>query len=73
MPTGNYEIWVNRVDRAQLVRYPAQLTVVVSEGEAGEKVVQLPLLFAGDQTSQHFVLRGGRLEAQPEAGSRSVR
>ena len=72
-PTGNYEIWVNRVDRAQLVRYPAQLTVVVSEGEAGEKVVQLPLLFAGDQTSQHFVLRGGRLEAQPEAGSRSVR
>lgn len=58
-----YEVEVRRVDRSRGIRYPAVLTVIVAEGEKGERVARVPLSLTEDKDTARFVLRAGQLTA----------
>ncbi|MFO0577638.1 MAG: VIT domain-containing protein [Polyangia bacterium] len=60
----SYELEVRRVDRARGIRYPAVLTVIVDEGERGERVLRRELALTQDNDTARFVLRAGQLSPQ---------
>lgn len=57
-----YQIEVRRVDKATGLRYPAELVVIVNEGEKSEQLFRVPLKLDEKTPSARFTLRGGRLE-----------
>jgi Ca-activated chloride channel family protein len=56
-----YQIEVTRGDRAALLKYSAELTVIVNEGGKSEQLYRLPIAFDGN-TAASFTLRGGKVE-----------
>jgi hypothetical protein len=61
-----YQIEVQRVDNAPALTYPAQLTVITNEGEAGEKVQQVPLVLDANHKTIKLALRAGVLNAEKQ-------
>jgi hypothetical protein len=61
-PNDAYQIEVTRGDRAGALKYGAELSVVVNEGEKSERLFRLPLAFDGQTTAARFVLRAGKVE-----------
>ena len=60
---GRYEIEVLRGDRASTLRYGAELTVIVNEGDKkSEQLFRLPIAFQGENTTLRYVLRDGKVE-----------
>ena len=65
-PTESFQIEVVRTDNALAVSYPAQLTVITSEGEAAEKLWQVPLKLDAAHKTARLTLRGNVLNVEKQ-------
>lgn len=63
-PTDMYEIEVTRTDSAPAGSYPAQLTVITSEGEPAEKLWQIPLKLDAEHKTVRLSLRANLLNVE---------
>lgn len=61
---GEYGIEIVRREQAGALKYSAELTVIVQEGEKGEKLWRVPVELSGDKTSLRFALGNGKVEVR---------
>ena len=61
-----YSIEVTRADSSLSVNYPAQLTVITDEGEAAEKLWQVPLKLDAAHKTVRLTLRASQLTVEKE-------
>jgi Ca-activated chloride channel family protein len=64
--SDTYSIEVQRVDSSLSVNYPALLTVITDEGEASEKLWQVPLKLDAAHKTVRLTLRASQLNVEKE-------